>query len=649
LFLGSTLVLAVALAWLGYQLYRQDQQLERQQVEQRLAHAADLVGAGLLRELSGQHERLAGLLDVPAAELDEQARIQAEALGPDGAIVLLGHDHCQAFTAGQLPYDPCPAYAPEPSPSEFAAGEALEFQEKDLARAAAAFRRLTTSESPSIRAGALLRLGRTLRKSGEPLAALAAYERLLEEDGVAIGGLPTTLVAWHSRCELLEELGRPGELRDDARALQAALHDGRWRLTRGAYRYYLQESRRWHDATPTQSAQRATAAALAAGAESLWEAWQRSPNDDAPPAGQSTAWLHERPVLLLWQATPSRLVGLVAGPALVEEAWLAAVQPVLDRQGVRAGLSDSTGRPVVGAAVVAAPTQAIVSPSGTQLPWTLHMTLADPAAASSRMAGRRRLMLLGLTLTGLMVVVGAYFVSRAVTRELEVARLQSNFVSAVSHEFRSPLASLRQLSELLWEDRVPSEDRRRQYYQALRRESERLHRLVEGLLDFGRMEAGACEYRFESVDPAGLVNDVAREFSQEIAEGGYTLQVDLDGSLAPVRADREALTRALWNLLDNAVKYSPECRTVWLEASQRDDRLTIGVRDRGLGIPPEEQGRIFAKFVRTPSAHEAGVKGTGLGLAMVHHIVAAHGGEVRVDSESGVGSTFTITLPTVKE
>ncbi|MCP5110457.1 MAG: ATP-binding protein, partial [bacterium] len=112
-----------------------------------------------------------------------------------------------------------------------------------------------------------------------------------------------------------------------------------------------------------------------------------------------------------------------------------------------------------------------------------------------------------------------------------------------------------------------------------------------------------------------------------------------------LEADREALGRALWNLLDNAVKYSPDCKTVWVTADVADGWLIIRVRDRGAGIAADEQAVIFNKFVRGAATKAAAVKGTGLGLAMVDHIVKAHGGEVRLESETGKGSTFIVRLP----
>jgi signal transduction histidine kinase len=232
-----------------------------------------------------------------------------------------------------------------------------------------------------------------------------------------------------------------------------------------------------------------------------------------------------------------------------------------------------------------------------------------------------------------------------VSRELEVARVQSDFVAAVSHEFRTPLATMRQVSELLADGRVATDEHRRNYYEALRAESERLSRLVEDLLDFGRMDAGAREYRFQSVEPGALVRAVAGEFATTVRAEGYRIEIAAAPSLPDVRGDREALGRALWNLLDNAVKYSLDSRTVWVEAAREGHRVAIRVRDAGVGISDEDQRRIFRKFVRTSGAKAAGIRGTGLGLAMVQHIVSAHGGEVHVASQPGAGSAFAILLP----
>jgi len=192
---------------------------------------------------------------------------------------------------------------------------------------------------------------------------------------------------------------------------------------------------------------------------------------------------------------------------------------------------------------------------------------------------------------------------------------------------------------------VASEERRARYYEILERESARLHRLVEGLLDFGRMQAGALEFSWERVTPSDLVRSVVTEFETELSDSGYHIKMTTGAARTVVRADPEALGRAVWNLLDNAVKYSPDCKTISVSVSQVDGNVAIAVRDEGVGIPPAERGVIFEKFVRGTSSDGRGTKGTGIGLSMVKHIVDAHGGEVRVESEVGQGSTFTILLP----
>jgi signal transduction histidine kinase len=236
------------------------------------------------------------------------------------------------------------------------------------------------------------------------------------------------------------------------------------------------------------------------------------------------------------------------------------------------------------------------------------------------------------------------------TREMEAVQLKSDFVAAVSHEFRTPLTLLRQFSDLLVEDRVSSEQERRRYYGALQRGTRRLTRLVEDLLDFGRMEAGSRAYRFQRLDAQQWFGSVTKEFADEVQNKGYRLEVSWScPSRLVLQADEEAIGRAFWNLLDNAVKYSPGCKTIWVSADCEGGRVTIGVRDQGVGVPIDEQRAIFRKFVRGAATNTQVVKGTGLGLALVEQIVEAHGGEVRLVSAVGDGSTFSIVLPAAIE
>jgi signal transduction histidine kinase len=251
-----------------------------------------------------------------------------------------------------------------------------------------------------------------------------------------------------------------------------------------------------------------------------------------------------------------------------------------------------------------------------------------------------------LGLVAVVIVAGWYFVFRSLGRERQVAELQSNFVAAVSHEFRSPLTALAHAADLLSTDRLPSEPLRREAYGVLTRETARLRGLVDGLLDSDRFGKGSAAFRFEPVPVDTLVVDAVEAFRGYVAPAGYAVELVGHASGLTVSADREALTRALWNLLDNAVKYSPDCHTVWVEVERTADRVAIGVRDRGIGIPEGEQSAIFERFVRGTVATSERIRGTGLGLALVRQIVEAHGGEVRLASELGKGSRFTLVLMT---
>jgi signal transduction histidine kinase len=239
-----------------------------------------------------------------------------------------------------------------------------------------------------------------------------------------------------------------------------------------------------------------------------------------------------------------------------------------------------------------------------------------------------------------------YFMARALRREAAVARLQSDFVAAVSHEFRSPLTTIRQMAEMLEADRVPSSERRKAYYQVLAGEASRLQRLVETLLNFGRMEAGAARYTLTEVDLAEIVRRVVDDIEPAGVQG-KRVAVTGSGTGPLVNADTSALAVAIRNVIDNALKYSPDGSGVRVDWDQDDSCAHVRVIDAGIGIPRSEQHAIFDKFVRGRAAIDGNVAGTGVGLAMVRQILRAHGGDIAVESEAGQGSTFTLTVPLI--
>jgi signal transduction histidine kinase len=632
-----------ALAWLGWRVLEQDRALANQRVLERLGAGADAVGTLLLRNILAAEDLLGQIDAAPESTWSAGAVSLVPPPACEAVVVVFRHRRVTAFPSHCLKYYPVTPSGDTPA-AVFDRGEMLEYRHGDYPAAAASFRRAARSADPAVRAGALVRLARTLRKSGQGAEALAVYTQLAQAAPARLGDVPADLVARHARCSLLAESQQREQLRAEAALLEADLQQGRWQLTQSAYRLHLDDVRRWAGTAPIPSGE-LEALAIATATSALWDEWLNQGRRDRVPVARRVARFDGRPVLTICRGNTDRLVALLAGGDYVDHRWLSRAQPTLARLNLRLALTDNEGHAVGRTPLSSAAFRVVRSPAESGLPWTLHVTSADAGADLAQFTARRRFVVAGFALVIALIAVAGYVTARAVARELAVARMQSEFVSAVSHEFRTPLTSLRQLSELLADGRVPDEQRRRAYYEDLGHESERLQRLVENLLEFGRIEAGAREYRLETVDAGALVRQVAGDFEREVAGRGYRVEVTAGDGLPRVEADREALARALWNLLDNAVRYSPDAKTVWVDARAEAGTVRIAVRDEGLGIAREDQGRIFGKFVRGRSARTAGIKGTGLGLAMVQHIVTAHHGTVRLVSAPGRGSAFTIVLP----
>jgi signal transduction histidine kinase len=385
----------------------------------------------------------------------------------------------------------------------------------------------------------------------------------------------------------------------------------------------------------------AEAAAEAVGA--MWERWTAERNSRRAVAGREILTIGGRPLTVLWQTEGGSLRALLADSRFAERTWFASLAPIARAHHVAMMLKAPDGSPVhqIGTPDGAA---TIRYGSNAALPWNLAVGTTDPPIERGDFILRRRWLGAGFVLLASMAIVAGGLIGRAVTRELAVARLQSDFVAAVSHEFRTPLTALRQFTEMLREQPALSETDRHNAYEIQARATERLTRLVESLLDFGSMEAGARVYRLARRDGALFVDGVVADFQTGGRAAGHSITFHRNGG-APIDVDDEALGRALSNLLDNAVKYSPPGSPIDVDLHERGGLVFISVRDRGIGIPAHEQAQVFSKFFRGEQARARGIRGTGIGLAMVAEIARAHRGRVAVESEPGEGSTFTIVLP----
>jgi two-component system phosphate regulon sensor histidine kinase PhoR len=603
----------LALGWLGWRVLEQDRVLENQRQRERLENAASLIARELDVKFSDWEQLLAA-----------GARGESIAVPQGGVFLLIGPDGVAARQGAPLPYYPRVA-PPATVPSAlFAVGDALEFREQNLVAALASNRQLAASKDDAIRGEALVRMARCLRKLRRNIEALETYDRLAVIRTASIAGSPAELVARRERIALMMEGGDTDGAAREQRLLSSALAEGRYPIDRATFEFFSELT----SSVEADGAPRPLASAV----EALWSSWLEQ------PTGRSTIVTSSGTFVTVWRKAAGGIAALTLPLAVVT----VSIEDAGRSLQVTAQLDDRVGKTMWGRVDDAA--RVSKSTRETGLPWSLHVA-AGPSSASALVDSRRNLFVAGFGLIALVIAAAGYFVSRAVTRELRVAQLQSDFVAAVSHEFRTPLTAMCHLTEMLEQGNMNS-DRLPEYYRALGKESRRLHAMVENVLDFKRMDAGRRAYNFRETDAIDLIDNVTQEYTDRVPGAASRIEKVLpDHGPAFVRADQEALALAIRNLLDNAMKYSPASSPVRVTVASQNGTVAVSVADHGAGIGAQERREIFRKFTRGAAARTLNVKGTGIGLTMADQIVKAHGGRLELESDPGFGSTFTIVLP----
>ncbi len=358
--------------------------------------------------------------------------------------------------------------------------------------------------------------------------------------------------------------------------------------------------------------------------------------------GDDAGYLRNRWVLY---GSPAWLVGTV--PASAEGTSLAvAVHAAPIFAWVEAEVARVRSLPVKIDFASAGASDADAESLGADLPGLIVRFGMDggPRAVQAPMV-RRWFYLAGLALVLGVTLFGGYLLWRDVQREVRVAELRSRFVSAVSHELKTPLTSIRMFAETLQMGRGADGNTRGEYLETIVNESERLTRLLNNVLDFSKIERGTKSYRREECRLGDIVRSTAQAMRYPLEQQGFDLKVEIADGLRTAWVDRDAIEQAILNLVDNAMKYSGDSRGVDLALACGNGEAIISVTDRGVGIAPEERDRIFERFYRAGGPEGHRVPGTGLGLTLVQHIARAHGGRVSVRSVLGEGSTFSLHLP----
>ncbi|MGH7455820.1 MAG: sensor histidine kinase, partial [bacterium] len=242
------------------------------------------------------------------------------------------------------------------------------------------------------------------------------------------------------------------------------------------------------------------------------------------------------------------------------------------------------------------------------------------------------------------ILIAVVLLLRVILRETALANLKADFVDNVSHDLRTPLGLIRMFAETLEMGRFASEEKRQEYYRILARETARVTRLVNNLLDFSRIEAGRKEYEHKRVELPVLVHETLDSYRFHLQQRGFVLAEQIDQNLPPIMADAEAVAQAFLNLLDNAVKYSEQEKHITVSLRHEGNWAIIEVTDRGIGIDPKHHDKIFGKFYRVEKVGQE-TRGAGIGLTIVQHVMQAHNGRVEVKSEPGKGSLFVLKFP----
>jgi signal transduction histidine kinase len=690
IFFLTILLPALTLSVFGVRAIRTERFRLAKQEENEGRRAARLIRTPIQSKLESIAGMLEGMARDPAFigrdhaaihELSEK-RFAADPL--IGQAVLLYKNEEASFPLLLIPPDKKPAGSPRAGDTSLAArirrAEALEFVDRNFRAAAALYREIyNLAAGRGLKAEMLTGQARCLQKAGDYDEAVWVYARIASEysDCLTPSRLPVGILAGLQTIECYEQSGdsqgaaklaldayrellkKPSALSEDqfktyislvGESIDAVLAGEKGAQVSEEYRKEYADLKKLR-----LDRMKEWAAAGLLRKEVIPELARRlsQPGAYSPNPYRLSRNIGGKDLLLLAAWIPDRTGEGTAGmfgvqlnnEYLLESVLPEALGNVQLNDGVEVILADLAGRPLSGKknASTALPLASEYFEDNFP-PWKIELFQA-PAKGMEILDLRRNFYFWTILTLIIVLAFGAFLLARTIAHEMEILKIKSDFVSSVSHEFKTPLASIKALMERLVDGKVRDTGKMDQYFSIIAQDTDKLTRLVNNLLDFSKIEEGKKEYVFSDTDIVRIATEQVERFIKEQVEEGPDIRLAITGEIPIVRVDADALSRAMANLLSNAVKFTPPGKTIRVGLSSHGENVVLDVEDEGIGIHPDEIKKVFEKFFQGRNALGQSFKGTGLGLTLVKHIVEAHGGSILVESRLGLGSKFTMVFP----
>lgn len=561
----------------------------------------------------------------------------------------------------------------------FESAETEEFKTRNYSLAINNYRQLLRSTSDKTSCALLLnRIARCYMLSGSAERAIQTYKQIVKDyhEEMSPDGIPFALIALYQMGMLYSERGKNSDGIKTYLELYKNLLEPQWAISQAQFHFYLKKIRneldslrqgvgiknigenllvRRNELEQLEREKLERMGTIQAIAQKMYSVFTAKGTDSNNFRGAFSHLFEKtgnKPLLISYMYPDSEsMFGFSLDNEYLEKEILPSILAKMSwGEGFIVQIEDEEDNVMAGGEVSGDQSPSLLLSYSRDFednfpPWTIKIYQTSPTEADRQFSLRRNIYVLSVVVVIVAILFGGILAIRSTAKELRLAKLKSDFVSTVSHEFRTPLTSIRYLAELLQRGRVKEESKKQQYYESITHESERLSRLIENILDFSKIEAGMKEYEFAETDAAELCREVVSRFQEQVAPQEFTVESEISEELPKIFADREALSRALFNLMDNAVKYSGNSRKIKFRAWSDQNHIFLQVEDQGIGISKDDQDKVFAKFYRSGDIQNSSIKGSGIGLTIVSHIAKAHGGEVILESELGKGTEVTIHFP----